>query len=316
AIYTKLQVDAVIAQTVFETGAADMTRAVFVQPTTNLFQPASIPTATLEQAMEGMATDVFLTPETGKYAIEQMARYPEIVHESGTATIEPFKVHNFRQQTDLNITLAPPPEGVGAEYILLFNSGSTPTGLSGFDKVTWGGDGIPEPESNKSYYIGIFAFGKGYMGGYLETDLIPQADAFIMTWGLVDDGAGTKILEIPSQTGAFACTVYWGDGTASDHTTGTLSHTYEDWGTYRVFIVGQYSGVKMDDIAASKRRLYSIEHLGDVSFTSFNAAFKGCVNLTGEAPPLWNLYPSLDGTECFHGCTGLDNYDDIPAEWK
>lgn len=43
-------------------------------------------------------------------------------------------------------------------------------------------------------------------------------------------------------------------------------------------------------------------------------AFMQCVGLSGNAPPLWNYYPSGDG--CFKDCFSLDNYEDIPNDWK
>jgi len=31
---------------------------------------------------------------------------------------------------------------------------------------------------------------------------------------------------------------------------------------------------------------------------------------------LWLLDPEPTGTTCFFNCTNLDNYGDIPADWK
>ena len=71
-----------------------------------------------------------------------------------------------------------------------------------------------------------------------------------------------------------------------------------------------------------------------------NKCFKGCVSLTGESPYTMvtdtegneskvHLYERVRGTdfpnapvnasahtECFAGCTGLSDYDNIPADWK
>jgi len=38
--------------------------------------------------------------------------------------------------------------------------------------------------------------------------------------------------------------------------------------------------------------------------------------LVGEVSPYWSMWPSLNGTDCFYGCTALSNYADIPADWK
>ncbi len=50
--------------------------------------------------------------------------------------------------------------------------------------------------------------------------------------------------------------------------------------------------------------------------TSFINTFLLCADLTGDAPELWLRDPEPTGTTCFYTCTELDNYADIPAEWK
>lgn len=61
---------------------------------------------------------------------------------------------------------------------------------------------------------------------------------------------------------------------------------------------------------------------------NFRYAFAGCTNLTGSTPvdengyKLWERagkpgYPAtIDGFRCFRGCTQLDDYDEIPSNWK
>ena len=54
--------------------------------------------------------------------------------------------------------------------------------------------------------------------------------------------------------------------------------------------------------------------------TTFTSCFQTCTNLDGNAPELWNAalwtVPPSAYALCFNGCTGLDNYADIPAGWK
>jgi hypothetical protein len=38
--------------------------------------------------------------------------------------------------------------------------------------------------------------------------------------------------------------------------------------------------------------------------------------LTGLAPTLWNQFPAAIGTRAFRNCEGLDNYNNIPTDWK
>lgn len=46
--------------------------------------------------------------------------------------------------------------------------------------------------------------------------------------------------------------------------------------------------------------------------------FNGCSKMTGIAPAdlLWNSGKTFESYGCFAGCTSLDNYDEIPADWK
>ncbi len=58
----------------------------------------------------------------------------------------------------------------------------------------------------------------------------------------------------------------------------------------------------------------------------FNATFNNCSKLTGESAlmpdgvtHLYEQFPTASGNQCdncYLGATGLDDYDDIPAEWK
>lgn len=49
---------------------------------------------------------------------------------------------------------------------------------------------------------------------------------------------------------------------------------------------------------------------------SFGGTFAYCTSLTGKAPELWNRSNVTSYYYCFRDCTGLENYDDIPDDWK
>ena len=67
------------------------------------------------------------------------------------------------------------------------------------------------------------------------------------------------------------------------------------------------------------------EHLFDKTqnVTSFAETFYQCYSLQGNAIPLWervtgdtvNYEGQPDGYACYGGCTGLENYEDIPNYW-
>ena len=46
--------------------------------------------------------------------------------------------------------------------------------------------------------------------------------------------------------------------------------------------------------------------------------FSNCPKVVGTVPAdkLWNSGKTFNSTQCFFGCTSLDNYDKIPADWK
>ena len=68
--------------------------------------------------------------------------------------------------------------------------------------------------------------------------------------------------------------------------------------------------------------------LDNKKITNFSYAFAGCSKLTGSTPTdengykLWERagkegYPAtINGQYCFRGCTQLDDYDEIPNDWK
>lgn len=48
----------------------------------------------------------------------------------------------------------------------------------------------------------------------------------------------------------------------------------------------------------------------------FDAMFHNCSLMTGVAPALWSRSPTPAGALCFHNCTALSNYGDIPGSWR
>lgn len=54
---------------------------------------------------------------------------------------------------------------------------------------------------------------------------------------------------------------------------------------------------------------------GNPDMINFISLFENCLEVSGEAPPLWEMYPFASGTFCFTGCEGLSNYNSIPRSW-
>lgn len=52
------------------------------------------------------------------------------------------------------------------------------------------------------------------------------------------------------------------------------------------------------------------------NMTDFSRCFRNCRRLTGNVPPLWEMFPNANGRGCFAFCPNISNIDDIPASWK
>ena len=65
---------------------------------------------------------------------------------------------------------------------------------------------------------------------------------------------------------------------------------------------------KVDNFGANK--------IDTTNFNSGGGTFAHCTSLTGKAPELWNRSNVTSYYYCFRDCTGLENYDDIPDDWK
>lgn len=85
----------------------------------------------------------------------------------------------------------------------------------------------------------------------------------------------------------------------------------------------------VEGIFTNCAELTNMPHFRDnKKITNFREAFAGCSKLTGSTPTdengykLWERagkegYPTaIDGIHCFQGCTQLDDYDEIPDNWK
>ena len=106
------------------------------------------------------------------------------------------------------------------------------------------------------------------------------------------------------------------------------------YGCSNLETIGDYAFANCSSVESFRQCFYgctSLETIGEHMFEgcesvkSYEITFHGCTSLTGKAPELWltgtnsegNYYAGEpDGRNCFLGCTGLENYDDIPDYWK
>lgn len=103
-----------------------------------------------------------------------------------------------------------------------------------------------------------------------------------------------------------------------DPNLGTTVHTENYVEIDKILEIIQWgeTGIKKINLSKCKnlRKIANPDEYNFFNVESFDYAFSECERLTGEAPELWNYGRS--GVGCFLGCTLLDNYNDIPEEWK
>ncbi len=122
---------------------------------------------------------------------------------------------------------------------------------------------------------------------------------FITTWKTDNRGTSSdNQITIPTFLGeTYNYTVDWGDGSSDSGVTGDIIHTYATPGTYTVSISGTFPRIYINQArnpvgSGDAHKILTIVQWGDISWSSMNAAFAGCIFLQGDftdAPDLTNV---------------------------
>ncbi|MCR9265917.1 MAG: BspA family leucine-rich repeat surface protein [Flavobacteriaceae bacterium] len=116
--------------------------------------------------------------------------------------------------------------------------------------------------------------------------------------------------------------VNWGDGTIEHYILNDqtfFSHVYENAGTYKVAIEGDFPHIRMgsvDDVF--KGKLESIDQWGNLAWYSFEQAFFGCTNMVYNATDVPNLSEAVNMAEMFRNATKFNgdlNSWDVKNVW-
>ena len=109
--------------------------------------------------------------------------------------------------------------------------------------------------------------------------------SFVTTWDTSLDndepGGGTTTVTL-ALAGSVNATIDWGDGTVDTVTTSGPVHTYASDGIYTVAVSGTVTAYNSDSnggAASERAKLVSVDHWGQLGFTSMFAAFFECSNL-------------------------------------
>lgn len=120
------------------------------------------------------------------------------------------------------------------------------------------------------------------------------------------------------------------DGTIISNPSSYQYHIFDNKGEHKVKFVfkenaNEFIGLFLDCVNLVKVPTGMFRKHPNVIY--FTQAFQNCINLTNtpkdaDGGELWERvgkqgYPStIDGTQCFRGCSSLPNLDQIPSEWK
>ncbi len=129
------------------------------------------------------------------------------------------------------------------------------------------------------------------------------AQSFVTTWK-TDNPGSSNSTTITIPLNGTNITVDWGDGNSETGLSGPISHTYDGADTYTVSISGGVNFIRFDG-GGDAKKLLTIEEWGDIAWTSFQDAFRGCSNLQVTATDA----PDLSGVtvlrRIFNDCISL-----------
>jgi hypothetical protein len=107
-------------------------------------------------------------------------------------------------------------------------------------------------------------------------------------------GSATNTFVLPLVSGSiYDFIVDWGDGTSETITGSSLTgitKTYSTSGTYDVKISGTFPRIRFDNLG-DRNKLMKIKNWGNIAWTSFERAFRGCANMDMTATDI----PDLSG---------------------
>lgn len=120
--------------------------------------------------------------------------------------------------------------------------------------------------------------------------------------------ADAEVFTIPcANSGVFDCVVDWGDGSTSAITAYNdvdLAHTYATAGEYTISVDGSFTNIYFND-AVDAAKVKSVDNLGSVGWTTFNRAFRGCVNMTSFTAGTTDTSAVAHLANMFYGCSSL-----------
>ena len=139
--------------------------------------------------------------------------------------------------------------------------------------------------------------------GGLATGCPRDTTAFITTWRTT---AGNESITIPTHSGStYSYNVDWGDGMVNFGYRGNAVHTYTTAGDYTVSITGDFPRIYFNN-GGDRNKIISIDHWGDIAWSSMESAFEGCANLGYTAADSPDLSGVVSMASMFNRATVFD----------
>ena len=190
---------------------------------------------------------------------------------------------------------------------------SDPTDITPTTKITDDGDlelaravGITTfTLSDGKTYIAVTAYDDDGVQ-IIRIDITEPDTAFITTW---ETTAVSESISIPVEVHTSGTlTIDWGDGSAPESVTanGTETHTYAASGEYQVSMTGDLSRINLGASGSTPAKLLSIDHWGDIEWSTMENAFWRAANMEYRATDAPDLSGVTSMSSMFFGATSFD----------
>jgi surface protein len=141
-----------------------------------------------------------------------------------------------------------------------------------------------------------------------KTPVIPQPEFILTVDTRITGGTSSATNRFVLPLNAFASynfNVNWGDGTSQTVTTSSnVTKTYATPGIYDIKITGTFPRIFFNN-TGDRLKVLNVKNWGNIVWSIFAAAFRGCSNMDVTAPDAPILSAVTEVTEMFLSCTSL-----------
>ena len=212
----------------------------------------------------------------------------DLILEEGFGTHDLTISNTFEDQQSLTISVKVASAGVVSAAITGNTLRLTEVGTGTTNIIVTASDGVLQ--TRDTFFVTVVSFDS----------------AFTTTW---ETTAANESITIPTrgdETSDYDFWIDWGDNTPPENSTGddpNPSHTYTTINTFTVRITGTFPHFYLNNAAAIKDKLLSVEQWGDIAWGSMANMFHGTNNLIINATDVPDLSNVTDMSEMFSYAT-------------